>query len=129
MSSVHLRSDRLPPVPPVCSRMAHRLCLSLQVVAFSSSAAEKVPIPQFKGPTGPASMIDSLEMRTQVLKKQRRGGRKGGREKKGTRQQLSDNRAQAFMTRLLKERETGRKGLLRGEAYVDRYKVGDGSNG
>lgn len=33
---------------------------------FSSSAAEKVPILQFKGPTGPASMIDSLEMRTRV---------------------------------------------------------------
>ena len=65
-SSVHLRSDKLPPVPPACSRLARRLCLRLQAVAFSSSAAEKVPIPQFKGPTGPASMIDSLEMRTRV---------------------------------------------------------------
>lgn len=35
-----------PPAPPGC------WCLSLQAVAFSSSAAEKVPIPQFEGPTG-----------------------------------------------------------------------------
>lgn len=52
------------PSPPPRSRTAYCLRLSLQVVAFSSSAAEKVPIPQFKGPTGPANMIDSLEMRT-----------------------------------------------------------------
>lgn len=63
---------------------AQRVPLRLQVFAFSSSAAEKVPIPQFKGPTGPASMIDSLEKRTRVLKGGEEGG--GGRIK----QQLSD---------------------------------------
>lgn len=67
---------------------AQRVRLRLQVFAFSSSAAEKVPIPQFKGPTGPASMIDSLEKRTRVLK----GGEEGRGEKRGGRikQQLSD---------------------------------------
>jgi len=64
--SVHLHLHRLPPVPPAFSKLAHHLCLRLQAAPFSSSAAEKVPIPQFKGPTGPASMIDSLEMRTRV---------------------------------------------------------------
>lgn len=64
---------------------AQRVPLRLQVFAFSSSAAEKVPIPQFRGPTGPASMIDSLEKRTRVLK----GGEEGG-EGGGIKQQLSD---------------------------------------
>lgn len=110
MSSVNLRSDRLPPVPPACSRMAHRLCLSLQVVAFSSSAAEKVPIPQFKGPTGPANMIDSLEMRTRVLKRGEERGKRGReREKRHTAAAVRQHRAKASMTRLLTERETGRK--------------------
>lgn len=63
---------------------AQRVPLRLQVFAFSSSAAEKVPIPQFKGPTGPASMIDSLEKRTRVLK----GGEEGGEGR--IKQQLSD---------------------------------------
>lgn len=65
---------------------AQRVRLRLQVFAFSSSAAEKVPIPQFKGPTGPASMIDSLEKRTRVLKGGEEGRGEGGRIK----QQLSD---------------------------------------
>lgn len=61
---------RLPHVPHGPARVPPRL----RDFAFSSSAAEKVPIPQFKGPTGPASMIDSLEKRTRVLK----GGEEGG---------------------------------------------------
>lgn len=67
---------------------AQRACLPrLRDFAFSSSAAEKVPIPQFKGPTGPASMIDSLEKRTRVLKGGEEGGMGGGGRIK---QQLSD---------------------------------------
>ena len=76
---------------------AQRVPLRLQVFAFSSSAAEKVPIPQFKGPTGPASMIDSLEKRTRVLK----GGR--GEENKAAAVRL--HRIQASVTKSSTEAE------------------------
>lgn len=79
---------------------AQRVRLRLQAFAFSSSAAEKVPIPQFKGPTGPASMIDSLEKRTRVLK----GGEEGGQNKAAA---VRLHRTQASMTESSTGGETG----------------------
>lgn len=84
---------------------AQRVPLRLQVFAFSSSAAEKVPIPQFKGPTGPASMIDSLEKRTRVLKGGEEGGRWRGEENKAAAVRL--HRTQASMTKSSTEAEKG----------------------
>lgn len=83
--------------------MAQRVPLRLQVFAFSSSAAEKVPIPQFRGPTGPASMIDSLEKRTRVLKGGEEGGEGGGNKAAAVRL----HRTQDSMTKSSTEAEKG----------------------